>query len=382
VYYTNILVSVTEICTVGCRHCGFIGSTRERQPEDAEMTQWVTQACEWGIPGIIFTGGEPFQRFSLLKAGVAAAAAHPGTAKIGCFTSSFWGKNRQTVDKFLDQLPGLSHFYLSTDVFHQERVPAQYVRNVIDGAIDHGVRDISLCITIAEDSEEQQIRSLYADYGDKLLIHVDQVISSPNIDPVAQTLHAPKPENYLNHCFLHTPIINPNGDLCACHVAKVGAHRPLDKDVYYLGNLREHNFREIMDEADNDYAYQYLRAFGPQGVARLVGQDEGLQKKFGGQVFSSGCDMCSKVLLTRQGRQTLREHVADPFQQDLVDAVRESRFGEIHSADMQSAETQGTELQSGELQSGELQSSGFRELQDVELHSIEPFGSEVRGGAR
>jgi hypothetical protein len=92
--------------------------------------------------------------------------------------------------------------------------------------------------------------------------------------------------------------------------------------------------------------------------------------------------MCSKVLLTRQGRQTLREHVADPFQQDLVDAVRESRFGEIHSADMQSAETQGTELQSGELQSGELQSSGFRELQDVELHSIEPFGSEVRGGAR
>ena len=173
-YYTKILISVTEICTVGCRHCGFIGSIRERQPADEEIADWVTQACDFGIPNIIFTGGEPFQRFSLLKAGVQAASRHPARPGIGCFTSSFWGKNRATVDKFLDQLPGLTHFYLSTDVFHQEKVPAQYVRNVIDGALERGVPHISLCITIAEDAEEQQIRSLYEDYGDRLLVSVDR----------------------------------------------------------------------------------------------------------------------------------------------------------------------------------------------------------------
>ncbi|WP_030663562.1 radical SAM protein [Streptomyces cellulosae] len=328
-YYTNILVSVTEICTVGCSHCGFKGSIRERQPAEEEMAAWVTQACDWGIPAIIFTGGEPFQRFSLLKAGVQAVARHPAKPRTGCFTSSFWGKDRATVDKILDQLPGLTHLYLSTDVFHQERVPAQYVRNVIDGAIAHGIRDISLCITIAKDEEEQQFRALYEDYGDRLLIHVDRVISTPHIDHVAATGHPPLPEHYKTSCWLHTPIINPNGDLCACHVAKVGAHRPLDKDVYFLGNLKQRSFREIMEEADADYGYQYLRAFGPQGVARLVNEDDELRTRFGGKAYSSGCDMCSKVLLTRKGREKLEAHVADPFQQALIDTVRERRFGEV-----------------------------------------------------
>lgn len=328
-YYTKILVSVTEVCTVGCRHCGFTGAIRERQPAEAEIADWVTQACEFGISTIIFTGGEPFQRFNLLKAGVGAAAKHPAKPGIGCFTSSFWGKNPATVDKFLDQLPGLTHFYLSTDVFHQERVPAQYVRNVIDGALAHGIEGISLCITIADDSEEQQIRALYDDYGDRLLIKVDRVISTPHIVPIATTTEPPKPEHFAPHCFLHTPIINPNGDLCACHAAKVGAHHPLEKDVYVLGNLKEHSFREIMDEADQNYSYQFLRAYGPQGVARLVGQDPVLTQRFGGQSFSNGCDLCSRVLLTRQGRKALREHVEDPFEQFLIDTVRERRFGEV-----------------------------------------------------
>lgn len=328
-YYSKILVSVTEVCTVGCRHCGFTGAIRERQPAEAEIASWVTQACDFGISTIIFTGGEPFQRFSLLKAGVNAAAGHPAKPGIGCFTSSFWGKNQATVDKFLDQLPGLTHFYLSTDVFHQERVPPQYVRNVIDGSLARGIDGISLCITIAEDAEEQQIRGLYDDYGDRVLIKVDRVISTPHIDPVAATAYPPRPEHFAPRCYLHTPIINPNGDLCACHAAKVGAHHPQERDVYVLGNLKEHSFREIMDEADGNYSYQFLRAYGPQGVARLVSQDAGLSARFGAKTFSNGCDLCSRVLLTRQGRRTLREHVADPFEQLLIDAVRESRFGEV-----------------------------------------------------
>jgi Radical SAM superfamily len=329
VYYSKILVSVTEICTVGCRHCGFIGSIRERQPAAHEIAQWVTQAADFGIPTIIFTGGEPFQRFSLLKAGVKAAAEHPAKPEVACFTSSFWGKDRATVDKFLDQLPGLTHFYLSTDVYHQEKVPASYVRNVIDGSLAHGVSNISLCITIGKDEEADQIRSLYADYGDRLLVHVERVISSPHTGTVAQTGHPPEPEHFAPHCYLHTPIINPNGDLGACHIAKVGAHHPAERDVYVLGNLKESSFSQIMDEAGRNYSYQFLRAFGPQGVARLVSENAALRSRFGSRKFSNGCELCSKVLLTRQGRQALREYTDDPFQQVLIDTVRERRLGEV-----------------------------------------------------
>src|SRR5919199_2003161 len=112
----SLLVSVTEVCHVGCRHCGFIGSTREREPAPAEMNQWVHQACEYGVSMIIFTGGEPFERFEVLTSGVAAAAAFG--VPVGIFTSSYWGTSFAAACQMLRQLPGVTRLYLSTDVFH------------------------------------------------------------------------------------------------------------------------------------------------------------------------------------------------------------------------------------------------------------------------
>jgi hypothetical protein len=161
---------------------------------------------------------------------------------------------------------------------------------------------------------------------------VDKVISTPHIGPVAATGLPPQPEHFKPHCYLHTPIVNPNGDLCACHAAKVGAHHPNEKDVYFLGNLKDRPFREIMAEADENYGYQFLRAYGPQGVARLVSEDAALRERFGPQLFSNGCDLCSRVLLTRAGRRALADHVDDPFNQVLIDAVRERRFDEVRGS--------------------------------------------------
>lgn len=327
-YYKSILVSVTETCTVGCRHCGFLGSTREREAEPEQIASWVTQACEFGIPSIIFTGGEPFQRFKLLKAGVLAANDHPLSPRIATFTSSFWGKNAATVDRILDQLPGMNHMYLSTDVFHAERVPPQYVINVIEGAIKRDIADITLCITIGADEEEQQIKSLYRQFDDRLQYHVDRVIRTSFTRTALPTGKKPVPDNFDTECFLRTPIINPNGDLCACHVAKAGAHKSFTDEVYFLGNLNEEPFWDIMARAERDYEYQFLRAFGPQGVARLVQQSPLLLNSVGERTYSSGCDLCCKVLFTDQGKQALREWVADPFHQEIIDAVLERRFSE------------------------------------------------------
>lgn len=278
---------------------------------------------------IIFTGGEPFQRFKLMKAGVQAANAHPSRPELATFTSSFWGKSPEVVDKILAQLPGMAHMYLSTDVFHQEQVPPQYVMNVIDGAIRREIPNITLCVTIAADSEEQQFRELYSRYGERLRFHIDRVITSDfTKTDCPQTQLAPVPENYSNECYLRTPIINPNGDLSACHIAKVGAHGALNDEVYYLGNLHGETFGEIMKRADEDYEYQFLRVFGPQGVARLVQQSDRLRDFFGDRTFTRGCDLCCKVLMTKRGKQALREWVTEPFNRALIDGVRAARFGE------------------------------------------------------
>jgi len=218
--------------------------------------------------------------------------------------------------------------YLSTDVFHQERVPPQYVKNVIEGAVRREIPHISLCITIAEDREEEQIRGLYREYEGRVKVNVDRVIPTPFIKTARPSGKVPAAEDYSATCFLETPLINPNGDLSACHVGKAGAFTALSDLAYFLGNLHEKPFDEIMRDAQTNYEYQFLRVYGPKGVARMITASEELRKLFGDKEFTNGCDLCFKVLRSRDGRERLRALTADPFQRELIDAVRDVRFGE------------------------------------------------------
>jgi MoaA/NifB/PqqE/SkfB family radical SAM enzyme len=330
--FDSVLVSTTEVCTVGCRHCGFTGSSRDREPSATDVQRWVTELCDYGIPRIILTGGEPFQRFALLRAAVRAAATHPAAPRVGVFTSSFWGRSPATVRNRLAELSGLSHLYLSTDPYHQERVPASYVTNVMAGALDAGIPEISLCITVEDDDQVSGILALYEPYLDRVMVHVDKVIPTPFI----AVGHSPKlttePENYLPYCYLETPLINPNGDVSACHIGKSGAYIDLTKQVYFLGNLRQDSLREIMARAETNYEYQFLRVYGPQGVARMIAGSSALSTVLRDSRFANGCDLCYKVLRSEQGLAALRELVADPFQRELVDAARLVRFGEDTAA--------------------------------------------------
>ncbi|HEV8222925.1 MAG TPA: radical SAM/SPASM domain-containing protein [Streptosporangiaceae bacterium] len=326
--FGSLLVSTTEVCTIGCRHCGFTGSTREREPTEAELADWVRQACDAGIPKIILTGGEPFQRFPRLRAAVRAAADHPAVPQIGVFTSSFWGRNPATVATRLGELRGLTHLYLSTDPYHQERVPAGYVRNVIDGALAAGIPDISLCITVENDEQAGAVLADYGAYRDRVMVHVDKVIPTPFIAVGHAPALSAATENYDPFCYLDTPLINPNGDVSACHIGKSGAYVNLSEQVYFLGNLHERRLEEIFAAAEGNYEYQFLRVYGPQGVARMIAADPGLSALLRDSRFANGCDLCYKVLRSAEGRAALRELVADPFQRQLVDAARLVRFGE------------------------------------------------------
>src|SRR5271157_5032210 len=101
---TSILVSVTEGCHVGCQHYGFIGSTREREANASEPTDWVRQASINGVPMIIFTGKEAFERFDVLKSGVAAAREAGASASM--FTCSFWATSFDEALGLLRRLEG------------------------------------------------------------------------------------------------------------------------------------------------------------------------------------------------------------------------------------------------------------------------------------
>jgi hypothetical protein len=326
----SFLVSVTEVCTVGCRHCGFRGSTRDREATREELSNWVLQICDYGVPRLIFTGGEAFQRFDLLCGAVQAATTSRRPPTIGIFTSSHWAKSEvETRDK-LRQIEGVSHLYLSSDIYHQERVPHQNVLNVIRAALELGIRNISICMTISEDWEEQHIRNLYTAYESHLMFHVDRVIPTPFLAQIAPagTLHPPKPVHYKSSCYLDTPLLNPNGDISACHAGKAGALVDLVDTPYFLGNLHQASLRTIFDNAETNAEYQFLRCFGPKGVAEAIERSSALRATLRYPSFTSGCDLCFKTLAFPDARKAFQAFVNSEEQQALTGLARLVRFGE------------------------------------------------------
>lgn len=331
--FDSLLVSVTEACNVGCAHCGFIGSERDREAEADEMAIWVDQACAYGVPVIIFTGGEPFMRFESLEKGVATAASRG--VGVACFTSSNWATSVEQARRTLDRLPGLTQIYLSSDVFHQRKVPYQNVYNVIEAALERQLRSITICITYTTDEDRAEVRAAYDQYSPHLKFHEDRVIPNPYFgvkllrrqDP----LRAPQPEQYSCACWIGTPMVNPDGDVFSCHIAKAAAHQDFREVPHYLGNLREHGFQEILARSSRRADYQFLRTHGPRGVAQLFERNPDLIRAVhtpGREGFTNGCDMCFSVLATAEGRATLAEHLADRAVRDAIDIRLALQLGE------------------------------------------------------
>lgn len=328
--FNSILVSITEVCHVGCAHCGFIGSHRDREAAPLDISQWVKDITSYGISTVIFTGGEPFERLDSLSTGV--ATAHAAGAKVGVFTSSFWAESIPRASEVLFSLPGLTQLYLSSDTFHQRRVPYEFVRNAITAALKLGIEKIIICITFTSAAELQSVRNEYREYEDRVVFHEDRVIPNPYLSIAVlrhqDALVPPVPSKFESSCWLGTPLINPNGDVFSCHIGKAAAHRDLRQTPYFLGNLFEQSFSEIMNRAQTRMDYQFLRTHGPRGVADVVVQHPEMARAAGRDEFTNACDMCFGMLGNPDGKAIFDEHLNSQAVRDDVDMKLVLQLGE------------------------------------------------------
>jgi hypothetical protein len=327
--FKSVLIVLTEACHVGCQHCGYIGSKRDGEVEPEELSSWVEQVVAYGVPEIIFTGGEAFERFEVLESGVRRSKELNTPSAV--FTSSFWAVSREAALERLSRLDGLQRLYLSTDVYHQKRVPVGNVRNAIDAAIELKIPNIRLEITYATEFDRILIASYYEDYQDKISIHADRVIPNPKFSPKVlanqDTLLGYSPVNYKHTCWLGTPLINPDGNIFACHVGKAAAHADLSRLPYFLGSLRTASFASLMGRSERRSDYQFLRTHGPKGVATMVVENPEVFSVLPTQQFTTACDMCMCTLKSEQGSEFLPEyanHRRDDIDARLVLALGEA----------------------------------------------------------
>ena len=167
---------VTDACSGRCKHC----SNSERLEKsgsvdaDAAVTAIKRLARRFAIKSVMTFGGEPLL-FSDTVCKIHAAARDCGIPKRQLITNGYFSKDSQKIDEVAKALcdAGVNDVLLSVDVFHQEFIPLEPVKQFAEDLLRHGVLSLRVqpAWVVNEDNnnhyntETRRLLKIFADKG-------------------------------------------------------------------------------------------------------------------------------------------------------------------------------------------------------------------------
>lgn len=137
----NVDFLLTFKCPAECQHCSYkAGPNRTGYIKPKEAVQYLKELIKMEpLQSVWIHGGEPFLYFNYLEF-ILKDAHNLDIPRKGVITNSFWAKNEKIASKKLDRLKkaGLTTITFSSDFFHQQFIPIDYVRNAITSAVNIG----------------------------------------------------------------------------------------------------------------------------------------------------------------------------------------------------------------------------------------------------
>ncbi len=108
------------------------------------------------IKVLSLTGGEPFYNIDYLKK-IAAFGETCGLL-VSAVTNAFWATTREEAVRVLRELSSIKMLAISTDVYHQESIPFERIKNAIFAAKECDIPyNIAVCTENESDSEYKEI---------------------------------------------------------------------------------------------------------------------------------------------------------------------------------------------------------------------------------
>ena len=130
----RIIVQVTDRCNARCRHCGYHGGERSTGRIDLKSVDAFVEAFthRWGAPeksGL--TGGEPMLYPGLTRDLIRRIARQGSVVRL--LTNASWATSAQEALQGVEKLmkAGLSGFWISAGVFHNEHVPEEFTQHLV-----------------------------------------------------------------------------------------------------------------------------------------------------------------------------------------------------------------------------------------------------------
>ena len=296
---TEISLVLTEQCPVGCRHC--LSSCSVQGPDLPALEThlaWIAKVSQVDrCESIAITGGEPFLYFQRLLQVVDGCRTHGLGATV--VTSAHWATSNVIATDRLGQLAnaGLTGITVSTDEYHQERVPLDHVTRVLRAAKGFGISPkVALTYLPRGRSAAEVERDLRDKLGQRILDGVR--VETGGIVKLgrAYELEFPgtrQPEQPKLVCNALGPVIRPDGFVESCCRAPLPSTSPL-----IIGDLNAEEFQPIYERFLSHPTIPFIQAWGLlEMLERLI--DEGLATELVGYRDAREeeiCELCQLIL--------------------------------------------------------------------------------------
>lgn len=290
---------MTEQCPVGCRHC-LASCTMQASdlPPLKTHLAWIAQVSRVDrCQSISITGGEPFVHSERLLQIVDGCRTHGLRATV--FTSAFWATSDKIAVRRLQQLSraGLTGITVSSDRYHQERIPLANVARVLRASKACGI-NARLALTYGPRgcSADQVMRSLRRRLGpstlDGVQIEAGGIVKAGRARALEFPATPPAKQTKLV-CNALGPVIQRDGTVAGCCRAPLPGSSPL-----ILGDLNVDGFPSIYRRFLTHPIIPFIQTWGLiEMVERLI--DEGLATELAGYCDASEekiCELCQAIL--------------------------------------------------------------------------------------
>jgi len=124
-----------------------------------EVRNYLKELSKIRLPEwVCIFGGETFLYPELLF-NVIKEAKKFKVPRVSVITNGFWGENEQLAKKYANNLKnaGLDQLVVSVDAFHQEFIPLETVKNILQAAEAVGMENVEVDAKVLGSSEERNV---------------------------------------------------------------------------------------------------------------------------------------------------------------------------------------------------------------------------------
>lgn len=310
---------LTFQCTARCGMCCFGCSPDRREALPVEQIKRIIEDARKyrdekypDLKTVGFSGGEPFLRYDDLIHLV--EFAHKNSFRVTSTTNGFWAHSYKIADSCIGELKraGLSKIALSIDMFHNEYVPIENNKYIIEAAKKHAVAcEFGSVIT----HSTKKLGCLYDVLGESL-INVKHVVA-PCL-PAGAAKDNIAAEDYIKDPYLfardtrcvdlNTIAVYPDGSVYPC-CSQLGSNQSL-----LLGNAFTDSIESLVRSFHGNVLVRIMIKYGVRWFAEAAVRHR--YKDFESRQFVGLCDVCSSLLSDKGFLETIRLDL-DRYRQDV-----------------------------------------------------------------